>query len=260
MKNPTPDLKSIPPLVMVAHGSRREEARHSIDRLRDLVVAIRPGLQVFASYIELCDPLFPSILRELSQSAIIVPLLLTHGFHLATDVRAVAYENGFETSEPLGPDSKLIDLLNLRLKQAGTPDDASIILAAAGSKDKASNKDVELVAQALSRLRGVTVKVGFIGSAMPNFFEVARKIQDRNIAVSPYLLSPGKFSESLANCGMPWIAEPLGIHQLIAQLILDRYDHTVRCAGITTTSMSATKTTAIQHGSIKLATPNFIFR
>jgi len=42
--------------------------------------------------------------------------------------------------------------------------------------------------------------------------------------VSTYLLAPGLFADKVAACGARVVAEPLGAHPLLAEIVLDRYE------------------------------------
>ncbi len=216
------------PLVLVAHGSRLDQSKYSVEHLAYLLRTIRPNLLVYTSYLELREPQYSQLASQVATDAVVVPLLLTHGLHLSHDVYEQAFKNKLTAAKPLGPDPSLVQLLDLRLRQAKAPEHANIILAAAGSKDASSNGDVKKVAEQLSRLRNVPVLVGFMGSATPKFSDVLAACEKKTTAVSSYLLSPGRFQSAISSCGATWIAGPLGNSSIITNLVLDRYDTAAR--------------------------------
>jgi sirohydrochlorin ferrochelatase len=61
-----------------------------VRRLLDAIRLARPGLDVREAYIELAEPLLPQVLAALSAPAVVVPLLLGNGYHIAHDVAGVA--------------------------------------------------------------------------------------------------------------------------------------------------------------------------
>jgi sirohydrochlorin ferrochelatase len=42
------------------------------------------------------------------------------------------------------------------------------------------------------------------------------------VAIAPYLLAPGHFADRLAVAGADLVAEPLGAHPAVIELVLDR--------------------------------------
>jgi hypothetical protein len=42
-------------------------------------------------------------------------------------------------------------------------------------------------------------------------------------AVASYLLAPGRFADTVAACGAAVVAQPIGAHRVLAEIVLDRY-------------------------------------
>jgi sirohydrochlorin ferrochelatase len=227
-----------PTLVAVAHGSRDPRALDTVTTLLERVRELRPGLSVRLGHIELNEPLLPDALAALGTgSAVLVPLLLSRGYHVKHDIpeaAATAPHLGTRTAAPLGPHPLLVEALYARLVEAGwrSADSASrstgVVLAAAGSRDPASAADVRRTAAMLSeRLGGVPVLPGYASAASPTVPEAVRALAARGrqrVAVASYFTAPGRFASQSA-AAAPWIAAaPLGAHPALARLILRRYD------------------------------------
>jgi len=113
-----------PALVVVAHGSRDPRALATVRALLDRVRALRPGLPVHLGHIELNEPLLPDTLTALGErEAVLVPLLLSRGYHVKRDIPEMAAEARLHTrvAAPLGPHPLLADALHARLTEAGWP-------------------------------------------------------------------------------------------------------------------------------------------
>ncbi|WP_344318549.1 sirohydrochlorin chelatase, partial [Streptomyces yatensis] len=111
-----------PTLVAVAHGSRDPEALRTVTALLDRVRALRPGLPVRLGHIELNQPLLTDTLAALRGEAVLVPLLLSRGYHTKQDIPdavAAAPHLAARIAAPLGPDPLLAEALHARLTEAG---------------------------------------------------------------------------------------------------------------------------------------------
>ena len=79
-------------LLVVAHGSRRDESNLEILRLTEKVAALSDGRfdRVECAYLELADPLIPDAIGALAAagatSVLVVPYFLARGAHVASDV------------------------------------------------------------------------------------------------------------------------------------------------------------------------------
>jgi sirohydrochlorin ferrochelatase len=228
-------VSGAPALVGVAHGSRDPRAgRHIRALLRD-VAARRPGLMARAAFIELTDPSVPRLLAELDRPAVVVPLLLARGYHVAVDVpRGAAARGDTATSAPLGPDPLLARVLADRLAAAeGDPYDA-VVLGVAGSRDPAAGEDTARMAGWLAEELAVPVSVGYVAAARPTVAEAVaacRRGGCRRVAVASYVLAPGYFGERLTASGADVVTAPLSPHPALPELILRRYDAAAPAVG-----------------------------
>ncbi|MGW4892052.1 sirohydrochlorin chelatase [Kitasatospora sp. NPDC004240] len=219
-----------PALVLVAHGSRDPAALATVDRLRARIAAARPELDVRLAHLGLNDPLLPDVLAALSGPAVLVPLLLSRGYHVRVDLPrelAAAPQVAGTITAPLGPDPLLTELLALRLAEAGPAADA-VVLAAAGSRDPAAATDTEAQARLLAARLGRPVLPGYVAAGGPSVAEAVTRLTaagHRRVAVAGYFTAPGDFARLATAAGGHLHAAPLGDHPLLARLVLTRYDH-----------------------------------
>ncbi|MEU9667167.1 sirohydrochlorin chelatase [Streptomyces bobili] len=230
-----------PALVVVAHGSRDPRALSTVSTLLDRVRDLRPGLAVRLGHIELNEPLLSDTLADLDAAdtadAVLVPLLLSRGYHVRRDIpeMAAAVRVRTRVAAPLGPHPLLVETLYTRLVEAGwrtrmteTERRASaVVLAAAGSRDPDSAVDTGRTAQLLADRLGVPVLPAYASTAAPTVPAAVRALTARGrhrVAVASYFTAPGRFATESAQAA-PWIAAaPLGTHEAMARLVLHRYD------------------------------------
>ncbi|GAA2351157.1 sirohydrochlorin chelatase [Streptomyces violaceusniger] len=243
-----------PTLVAVAHGSRDPEALRSVNALLDRVRALRPGLPVRLGHIELNQPLLTDTLAALRGEAVLVPLLLSRGYHVKQDIPdaiAAAPHLTARIAAPLGPDPLLAEALHARLAEAGSRAEAGspaeagrraaaphrtggVVLAAAGSRDPDAALDTARTAALLSaRLGGAPVLPGYASGSGPTVPEAVRALaalgHDR-IAVASYFTAPGRFATQCASVAPGPAAAPLGAHPAVARLVLRRYEQALASA------------------------------
>ncbi|AQA11715.1 sirohydrochlorin chelatase [Streptomyces malaysiensis subsp. malaysiensis] len=238
-----------PTLVAVAHGSRDPEALSTVTALLDRVRALRPGLPVRLGHIELNRPLLSDTLAALRGEVVLVPLLLSRGYHIKQDIpdaAAAAPHLTARIAAPLGPDPLLAEALDARLaevayawpmeagRQTPAPHRAGVVLAAAGSRDPDAAADTARTAALLgARLGGVPVLPGYASGSGPTVPEAVRALaalgRDR-IAVASYFTAPGRFATQCANAAPGVAAAPLGAHPAVARLVLRRYEQALASA------------------------------
>ncbi|MER6493887.1 sirohydrochlorin chelatase [Streptomyces griseorubiginosus] len=241
-----------PALVLVAHGSRDPRTLATVHDLLDQVRDRRPDLPVRLGHIELNEPLLPDTLASLGTAeAVLVPLLLSRGYHVKRDIPDMAAASPARTrvAAPLGPHPLLVDTLHARLVEAGWPTgmdeetrrESAVVLASAGSRDPESAVDTRRTAHLLAERLGVPVVPAYASAATPTVETAIRALTARGrhrVAVASYFTAPGLFARQCAEKA-PWIASaPLGTHPAMTDLILHRYDQVtdIRGAGNCATS------------------------
>ena len=200
-----------PPLLLVAHGSRDPRFAAVVytvaARVRDLArpVDVRPA------YLEHGPPTVADVAQP---DGVAVPLLLSGGYHVHVDLPMQA--PGVRVTATVGPDPRLATVLAHRLREAGYAG-GDVTLAAAGSADPRAIADVETAAEQLAEVLGERVRPAYVSAGEPRLSEVPSR------AVASYLLAPGRFSDAVAACGAPVVAQPLGAHPVLAEIAYDRY-------------------------------------
>jgi sirohydrochlorin ferrochelatase len=231
-----------PVLVACAHGTRNPTGRRLIAELALSARALRPGLVTTAAFVDVQPPTVVDVVAGLSadgRPAVVVPLLLSGGYHVHVDITgavADADAEGTVAARPLGPDARLVEVLHDRLVQAGAdPRDplTAVVLAAAGSSDPRSVADVENTADLLQRTWAGPVTTGYGSAARPNVPDAvlaARRGGAERVVVASYLLAPGHFHDKLGGAGADTVTAPLLPDERIAAVLLDRYDAALAAA------------------------------
>lgn len=222
---------SSPALLAVAHGSRNPAAADVVRKVARQIARFAPVLDVHVAFLGHSEPSLPDELDAAGTGAVIVPLLLSSGYHLATDIAAAAHSSGARVAAPLGPDQLLLTALTARLAEAGVPDGTPLVLAAAGSSDQAAMTEVSQQAGLLAGHLDVPVLPGYLSAVKPTVADAVRQLRSetgRQVAVASYLIAPGHFQDQLASCGAGWVTAPLGGHPALAGLVIDRYRTAVK--------------------------------
>ena len=158
-------------MLAVAHGSRDPRHREVITGLVEAVREQRPGLRVETAFLDHCGPTtaraLHGLVRDGYQQVKVVPLLLNTAFHVRQDIPAAVpaahealprrWRAGVAKpvlAEPLGPHPLLMAGLERRLREAGVwpgDEEASVVLAWAGSSDRVAVAAVDEVAEGWQR-------------------------------------------------------------------------------------------------------------
>jgi sirohydrochlorin ferrochelatase len=189
---------------------------------------------VSLGFVDVDTPALPSLVSRVvadSNRLVIVPLLLSAGYHVTTDVNAEARRRPYAVSAagPLGPHPVLAQILADRLAErclGDLHDVDHVVLAAAGSSDRRALLDCSSVGADLSALIDRPVEVGYVSGAGERLPAVLERTPGR-VAVATYLLAPGFFADRVAavatRAGAVATA-PLGADPRLAALALHRYD------------------------------------
>jgi sirohydrochlorin ferrochelatase len=239
------------PLLAVAHGTSDAAGLATLDALLERVRFLRPGVETTVSFVSVVGPTprqaLAGLLAEGVTEVVVLPLLLGHGYHVRRDlpdaVRGAAGLPGgaalrVYTAASLGPDPLLAPVLADRLAEVGGPVfGTQIVLAAAGSAERRANADAVAMSGLLAERLGMPVRTAYVTVAQPTVAELLGRLAKRGrpIAVATYLLSSGEFSRRVADSATLAaldaehprtlkVAAPLGAHDLVARLVLRRYD------------------------------------
>ncbi len=208
-------------VVLVAHGTRNVDG-NGVSREVARAAGERLDVAALASFVELSEPLFADVMVEIEQPAVVVPMLLSTGFHVRCDLpEAVAKASvPVRLGTPLGPDPLLAAAQVARLLEAGAERGRRVVLVAAGSTDEAATCDQMGAVALLARAWDGPVELATLSGHGPRPAEVVRP----GDAVSPYLLSPGYFHERVRRESGDGavVADVIGAHPLVVDLVVQR--------------------------------------
>jgi sirohydrochlorin ferrochelatase len=220
-------------LIACSHGTRDPAGRAAIHALIDGVRLARTELDVREAFVDVQEPEVADVVNEVLEEgpdtvAVVVPLLLSGGFHVHVDIaRAVGAHPGRAVAAPaLGPDGRVVDVVARRLAEAGAEPGDAVVVAAAGSSDVRAAADVEAVATALAEFHRGPVTVGYGSAArptVPDAVAAARAAGAPRVVIAAYLLAPGFFHDRLAEAGADVVTAPLGPDRLLVEVVLARY-------------------------------------
>jgi sirohydrochlorin ferrochelatase len=217
---------SRPALIAVAHGSRNPAAREAVNALARQVTRLAPVIDVRVTFLQHAAPSLADGLNGANRDVVVVPLLLSTGYHLAADIASAARRPYTRVADPLGPDPLLGTALAARLAESGAPAGAPVVLAAAGSSDPQAAADVRRQAELLADQLGVRVLAAFAAAGRPTVEAAVAELHactGRPVAVATYLMAPGDFHDRLQKTAAGWVTAPLGSHPAVAGLVIDRY-------------------------------------
>lgn len=211
-----------PTLVLAAHGTRSEVGTRTVLELADAVSAAC-STPVQVGWVDVRAPRLADLLATLGE-AVVVPVFLTRGYHVTSDIpAAIAAAGGRATATPLIGGAVLPAVAD-RLSAVGEAD--AVVLAGAGSLRPGAVAEVVTAAGRLADILGRPVRAGFVTASSPSVPDAVQQLRDqgqRRIAIAPYLLAPGRFSESLSAAGADLVADPIGVHPLLVDLIVRRW-------------------------------------
>jgi sirohydrochlorin ferrochelatase len=217
-------------LVAAAHGTADPRGIHAVHGLVRLMGLVRPELPISLGFVDVDVPALPGLVDRVvadSNQAVVVPLLLSSGYHTSVDIaREAARRPGqVQTAAALGPDPVLADVLVDRLLACVDLRGIDrVVLAAAGSSDRRALLDCSATAALLAERIDRPVEVGYISGAGERLGAVLARSTGR-VAVATYLLAPGFFADRARRiAGDLPISAPLGADPRIAALALHRYD------------------------------------
>jgi sirohydrochlorin ferrochelatase len=233
-----------PALLAISHGTSSPAGQSAVAALVDAVAARLPDAHVRLGHVDVQQPDVAASLDALApdEPAVIVPLLLSAGYHVRVDLREQSAGHAdVVISAALGPDVRLVEVLESRLAALDAPADAAIVLAVAGSSDDRANEDCRVTARMLSERLGRDVAVGFLAAAEPRLGPavLAARTGGRAVAVANYLLAPGYFHDLAVRLadGSP-VARPLLDDDepaaSLVEIVIDRYrDATLKATSST---------------------------
>jgi sirohydrochlorin ferrochelatase len=214
-----------PPLILVAHGTREPAGPWEIDRIAH-AVSQRIGTSVYPSYVDVVGPTVADALADVRGPVVVLPAFLATGYHVRQDLPAQVAAAGSSAevlmAPTLGPAPELAEAMLTRLREAGWRRGAPVLFSAAGSSDDTALVDLRWAAALLGRRCGQWLTPSFITTSRPLTADLCTVRQ--RAFVAPYLLAPGLFHRRLAGLAVSGVAEPIGAHPCVIDLIARRYE------------------------------------
>ena len=267
-----PGMRSAPPLLLIAHGSRDPRHAVTVHALAERVRALRPGLRVETGFLDHRAPSVPQVVDRLAaggvREIVALPLLLTRAFHAKSDIPSVLRVAGARhprlairqaavlgpARQALSPSRLLLTALERRLAEAGLDvrDRAErartgIVLASAGSTDPEAIAVIAEVAREWRRTGWCAVRPAFASASFPRTEDAVRALRAEGtgrVAVAPYVIAPGFLPDRIAagSREADVLAPVLGAAPELARLLLQRY---AEAAGAVTAKASEAEVRAV---------------
>ena len=247
-----------PVLLACAHGTRDPGGQQAVAALVAAVRERLPGVRVVDTWVDVQEPdLVARTAEHAGQRAVVVPLLLSAGYHVFVDMaRAVQGSPHHRVAAALGPDHRLARVLARRLAEAldaageAAPEPVDeIVMVSAGSSDPRAGQDCERVAAMLSEVLGHPVSSAYLSAARPSLPDALAAARGRanprddaagsprtdaasarpgRVLLVPYLLAPGFFHGRALAAGADVTAQPLLVHPgdvppELVELVVEHY-------------------------------------
>jgi sirohydrochlorin ferrochelatase len=214
--------------VLVAHGTRKQQG---VEMVGDIAERVSATLRqtVHVSFVDVLGPTPSEVLTSMAGPTIMVPAFLSRGYHVTTDIPMHVGRSGHSdvtVTEALGPGPQLVRVLVDRLIESGWRRGDSVILAAAGTSDPGTQRDLHTMAIWLSASTGSRVELAFAATGTPRVANAVAELRRRRrgrVVVASYLLSDGLFQDRLRASGADVVTAPLGMHPGLVRLIANRF-------------------------------------
>lgn len=216
-------------LIAASHGTSVQAARDAVSALAEAVRVTAPHLDVREAFVDVQQPSLEEAVDVVEGLAVVVPLLLTSGFHHRVDIARAVERPNVVAAEVLGPDPLLTQVLLRRLRQSGATSEDVVVLGAAGSTDPRALRDVDCFARMLGSAWGAPIPVGHVGGSGTRIAEIVRDARRsrRRVVVASCVMAPGVFHEQLESSGADIATRPLldgeEVEPELVSLVLDRF-------------------------------------
>lgn len=202
-------------LIAVAHGTRSSAGQRQIRDLAAAVARRRPDLDVRLAYVDVQSPHVADVIPACGD-AVVVPLLLSAGYHVRVDIADAVAGTSVPVTAPLGPDDVLVASMTRHLPAAD-----AVVLAAAGSSDPAWRASVDGLA---ARMDATVAYTTGTERRVADVVAALRRQGKRRIAIAAYLLAEGLFYRTLHRAGADAVTPPLCLDPAVTELVIDRFE------------------------------------
>jgi sirohydrochlorin ferrochelatase len=236
-------------LVLTAHGSADPRAAANTHAVADQIRLLRPSLDVRVAFCEKSTPNLLDVLTALDGPAVVTPLLLANAYHARVDIPDIIAEAQAGSAQAgcahadilradtLGEDPRLVHVMRQRLDELDIDldrDDAGVLVVAVGSTHAEANAGTATLADAMAHgTRWAGVRVAYATGPAPSVADgiaELRHLGARRMVLAPWFIAAGRITDRVAAIAAAEgiaMAEPLGAHPLLAETLLDRFDHAV---------------------------------
>ena len=223
---------STPPrLLVVAHGTRSATGSATTHALLAAVAGARPELHVDLCFLDVNTPTLTEALDATAAPTVVVPLLLSTGYHVQHDIpEALHGRTQTVVARHLGPHPLLAEALAHRLAEASAAPAAAastLLVGAGSSREEAATELADMATLLAERISRPVV-----AATMADDLRGALAALPKPADVATYLLAPGQFTQNLVDAvgDRAAVAQPIGVHPALVELVLLRYDESVRPA------------------------------
>lgn len=223
----------MPPLVLCAHGTANPAGQRVVLDLLEMTRAALPRVRVEVAHVDVQVPGPGEVVAGMYDPVgppVIVPLLLSTGFHVEVDIEEVVRAHpGTRATDALGPSALIADLMIDRLAQAGATDLDAVVFAAAGSSRARAARDAEQAADLVRERRppgAGRLILGYGSASSPSVPEAVAQLRAdgaARVVIASYLLGPGFFHDKLQQAGADVVTAPLGADPRVVAQAIARY-------------------------------------
>jgi len=211
-------------VVLLSHGSPDPRAQDAaIDLARSVEANLAGGrvhcafLQHGRSLTDVCE----SLAAQGIDRVVVVPAFVTPAFHVRVDVPAAVQAaetiSGITVTvtEPIGADSAIIAAIDEALPPG------PVVLAVAGTRDRAAQQTLDDVAMQWSKRRGHVVTVAHASQGSPTLDEALDT--DPEASVAALVLFPGVLPDRIARqAAGRYVTQPVSTLPATTRTVLDR--------------------------------------
>jgi sirohydrochlorin ferrochelatase len=222
-------------LVLAAHGSADPRAAANTHAVAAQIRRNRPGLPVQVAFCETSTPNLRDVVAH-TPRAIVTPFLLADAYHARVDIPAMIATSAVVQADVLGEDPRLVAVLRQRVRELSVsqrdPDVGVLVVAVGSSRREANARTAAVARELMVGTRWAGAVTAFATGPRPTLQEATQRLRAmgaRRVVIAPWFLAHGRITDRVAEYaaaqGIPMaMAEPLGVHQLVAETVLDRYD------------------------------------
>ncbi|MBV9454262.1 MAG: sirohydrochlorin chelatase [Rubrobacter sp.] len=245
-----------PALLVVGHGSRDPCGASEFHELIALARKRNPALAIEGGFIEFSRPPISQCVNRLAAGGArriaAVPLMLLAAGHAKDDIPATLVrekmhhpEVEFHYGRALGMRAELLSLMDERISAVipeEEKEETAVLIVGRGSSDPDANSDLAKISRLFYEGRPYpVVEPAFVSLAPPDVtagLDRLKKLGAKKIAVFSYFLFTGVLEERIREQSVRFATSEKGLevecagyfgpHELVADLLLERYHEAVR--------------------------------